>query len=276
MLKKHAEVEIWFVALVAAVLFSTLTLAADTKNVPPPLRARQLNGMKVEDSDGQKAGTVRNLVLNMSTGNLRYVVIGSGGYLGVRATLKLAPVQVMSAATAKSETLAVNATTPQWRNAPAFKYANLADLAEQERANEIARYFQISKTNTSRGTAVSLSKTGRDQVPAPQTVQLKYASDVMGMQVVNQKREKIGEVVDLLVSFGDPRPAFAIISSGRLFLHDRKFAVPLNALTVSDSKLAWNVDATALQNAPVFDQSAWQSRGDKVDSHFYRYSSPAE
>jgi len=272
MLKRSAALDISFVALLAATLILTFTVVAGTVSAPPPLRARQLDGMKVEDSDGQKAGTVRNLVLNMNTGNLRYVVIGYGGYLGVHATLKLAPTQVMSAATTKSETLALNATTTQWRQAPAFKYSNLSTLAERDAANEIARYFSIS--NGVIGNGVSLSKTGRDQSADTQPARLKFASDVIGMRVINAKREKIGEVVDLLVSFGQPRPAFAVISSGRLFQHDRQYAVPLTALSTSDKKLLWNVDAATLQNAPEFDQAAWESRGGA--GRVYRYSTPED
>jgi sporulation protein YlmC with PRC-barrel domain len=274
MLKRSAAIQKLLSAFFAAVMILTLAAAAQTNNVSPPLRARQLNGMKVEDSDGHKAGTVRNLVLNLNNGNLRYVVIGSGGYLGMRATSRLAPVEIMSAATAKDETLAINATTPQWRQAPPFKYSNLSALADRERAGEIARYFRISKTNsTGKQTAVSLSKTGREPSPAPR---LEFASDIMGMHVVNQKREKMGEVVDLLVSFGEPRPAFVIISSGRLFHHDHQYAVPLNTLTLSDNKLLWNVDAAALPNAPEFDLGAWTSRGRNISPQVYRYLTPAD
>lgn len=272
MLKRSAALDILFVALLAATLISPLTAAAQTNRASRPLRARQLNGMKVEDSDGQKAGTVRNLVLDMNTGTLRYVVIGYGGYLGVHATLKLAPTQVMSAATAKSETLAINATTVQWRHAPAFKYSNLSTLAERDAAGEIARYFSV--TNGVRGSEGSLSKTGHDQSAYSQPAQLKFASDVIGMRVVNAKQEKIGEVVDLLVSFGQPRPAFAVVSSSRLFHHDRQYAVPLTALYKSDNKFLWNVDAEALQNAPAFNQAAWDSRGG--DGRVYLYSTPAD
>ena len=273
MLKRHAVAVILLVALLTGALLSAIAAPASTNNISPPLRARQLNGMKVEDSDGQKAGTVRNLVLDMNTGNLRYAVIGYGGFLGVRATLKLAPPQVMSAATTKSETLAINVTTPQWRNAPAFKYSRLAALEEPDHAGEIARYFRTS-TNTIKTVADSLSKTGRDSAANAQPGQLKFASDVMGMRVVNQKQEKMGEVTDVLVSFGEPRPAFVIISSSRILHHDQRYAVPLKALTFSDKKLIWDVNAGTLQSAPRFDQAAWNSRGQS--GQVYRYSTPAD
>jgi len=277
MLKRHAEVAVVFIVFLAGALIWTLTAAAQTNhanNASAPLRARQLEGMRVEDSDGQKAGTVRNLVLNLNTGNLRYVVIGYGGVLGVRATLKLAPAQVMSAATAKKQTLAINATTMQWRAAPEFKYSSLTAVAEQDQARAIARYFQTSAKNTPKGTQVSLSKTGRDSAFDTQPAQLKFASDVIGLRVVNQKQEKIGEVTDLLVSFGESHPAFVIISGGRLFHHEHQYAVPLKILTMSDNKLIWNVDAATLQNAPAFDQAAWELRG--INGRAYRYPTLAE
>ena len=264
-----------FGSFLAAVLFSDFGAAAsDTKNISPPLRVRQLTGMKVEDSDGQVAGKIHNLVLDMDTGNLRYVVIGYGGYLGVRTTLKLAPVQVMSTATAKSETLAINATTPQWNRAPVFKNSNLTAISERDRAAEIARYFQIPKKDSTKGKDVSLSKTGRDQAPT-RPPELKFASDIIGTQVVSPKQEKIGEVVDLLVSFGEPRPAIAIISSGHLFHHDHKYAVPLGALGHSGSKLMLNTNINALQQVPSFDQTAWESRG-HGSPRVYQYTSPAD
>jgi sporulation protein YlmC with PRC-barrel domain len=107
---------------------------AQTTGSSPPLKAAQLMGLKVEDTDGRKVGTVRNLIIDMRTGRIRYAVIGSGGFIGVRSTLKLAPAQIMSAATTKRETLSVNATMEQWKNAPTFKSSQLSSLAEPGRA----------------------------------------------------------------------------------------------------------------------------------------------
>jgi len=179
----------------------------------------------------------------------------------------------MSAATAKRQTVAVNATTYQWNNAPVFKLSSLASLAEANKASEISRYFRTSRTN-------SLSSTSREtaqQTNSPEP-ELRYASDLIGKRVVNQSQEKIGEVWDLLVSFGEPRPAFAIISSGRLFHHEHQYAVPLSALTSSekDNKLTLNADTTALQQAPPFNHQAWEARARNDLSQIYQYSTPED
>jgi sporulation protein YlmC with PRC-barrel domain len=262
-----------FLPLAASLLWAA-PIVAQTTHVSLPLKAQQLMGMKVEDIDGQKIGTIRNLVLDTRTGQLKYAVIGSGGFLGVRATLRLAPAEVMSAATAKRQTLAINATAAQWSHAPVFKWSHLASLAEPTRAREISRYFEPTAARASR--AGTLSTTGRwaaEETNALEPV-LKFVSDLIGMNVVNQNQEKIGEVLDLLVSFGKPRQAFALVSTGRLFHRGHQFAVPLKALSASDNgrALKIEVDTAALQQASPFNSQVWDARGTNGSGQVYRYS----
>jgi sporulation protein YlmC with PRC-barrel domain len=276
MLKSLAARKVLFATCLAGALIGTPAAQAQTNTTPLPLRARQLTGMKVENSDGQRVGTVRNLVLDMRTGELRYVVIGSGGFLGVHATLKLAPAEVMSAATAKRQTLAINATATQWNRAPAFKLSSLASLGEPGHAREISRFFTASSASIAATNA--LSTTGSENGTNAPEPELKLGSDLIGMRVVNEKQEKIGEVLDVLVSFGEPRPAFAIISSGRLFHREHQYAVPLRALGFSqkESKLTLNADAATLQQAPPFNQQAWAARARNDSSKTYQYPTPED
>jgi sporulation protein YlmC with PRC-barrel domain len=274
MLKRPAAVKI-LIGLSLALLWAP-PAHAQGKLVSPPLKARQLNGMKVENSDGQKVGTVRNLVLDVKSGRLRYVVIGSGGFFGVRANLKLAPARAMTTATAKRQTLAVNATSTQWSHAPVFKSSDLVSLADPNHAREIARNFEMASTGVSSPNTNSVSTTARGISTNSPVPELKFASDLIGMRVVNQKQEKIGEVLDLLVCFGEPRPAFAIISSGRLFHREHRYAVPLTALTSSsgDSKLTLDADAATLQQAPPFNQQVWDAGAN--NGQIFRYSTPED
>jgi sporulation protein YlmC with PRC-barrel domain len=276
MLKLAGGVNRMFGVLAVGMLTGAVTAIAQTNAAPAPLRARQLIGMKVEDSDGQKAGTIRNLVLNMNTGTLRYVVIGTGGFFGVNATLKLAPGQVMSAATTKRQTLAIRATTTQWRDAAVFEYSNLAQIAEPGQAAEIARYFHVSVKKTSREKKSLLSKTGREVKANAQPTELKFSSDLMGKKIINTKQEKIGEVVDLLVGFGESHPVFVILSSGRLFQDNSQYAIPLSAFQRSNNKLILAADAAKLQQAQPFDQVAWEARGTNHSHSIYRYLTPGE
>ncbi|HEX4263719.1 MAG TPA: PRC-barrel domain-containing protein [Verrucomicrobiae bacterium] len=280
MSKRPLTVKILFALPLVLTLAWAVLGAAQTNPFWTPLRSEQLFGLKVENSDGQKIGTLRNLIVDTRSGELKYAVIGSGGIFGVRSTLKLVPAQIITAATAKRETLAIFATAGQWRGAPVFKSSSLTSLAEPARAREITRYFGLSPANSATSSKNFLSTTGRDAAGpsnAPAVI-LKFSSDLMGERIVNQKQEKIGEVIDLLVSFGPPRPAFVIVSTGRFLRRDQEYAIPLGALSPTDSnrKLMLNADAATLQRAPLFNRDAWESRGTNGGEQIYRYSKGEE
>lgn len=231
---------------------------AQTREFSLPLKAGQLMGVKVEDTDGVTVGAVRNLIVDTHSGQLKYAVIASGGFMGFRSTLRLAPSQIMSAATTKRETLSVDTTLDHWKGAPVFKSSQLALLAEPGRAGQIGRYFGQSETHLPGPAKPPLSSTGAgasDQ--QPQT--LKFASDLMGRTVVNRQRQKIGEVLDLLVGFGQPRPVFAILSTGKLFEHGHQYAIPLAALSTDGRRLMVNADSATLEQAPPFNQEVWDA-----------------
>jgi sporulation protein YlmC with PRC-barrel domain len=277
MLKRPATVKILFALPLTSTLVWALLGAAQT-NPFTLLKAGQLTGMKVEDSDGQKIGTIRNLILDTHSGELKYVVIGSGGFWGVHATLKLAPSQMMSADTTKRDTLAMHATHRRWNHAPVFKASNLASLAEPENAREISRYFELSAARGPNTVGRALSSTGNDTGTNMPQVELKFASDLMGRRVVNKKEEKIGELSDLIVSFGRGRSVFAIVSTGKVFHHGHQYAVPLNSLIrkSGETKLTLDADAAALEQAPPFDQQNLQAASTNDASRIYNYSKSEE
>jgi len=150
----------------------------------------------------------------------------------------------------------------------------LAEIADHEHASEISHYFRVSTAKPSNGMGKTLQKTGRDSDRQP--AELRFATDLMGRKVVNGKQEKIGEVLDLLVSFGEPHPAFVVLSTGRLFHREHQYAVPLSAFKHSDGKLVLDADAATLQQALPFDQAAWKSGGTNSLHPFYQYSTPGE
>lgn len=273
MLKRSATLKILLALPLAFTLVWALVGAAQTTPLSPPLKADQLIGLKVEDSDGQKVGTIRNLVLDLRSGELKYVVIGSGGVLGLGNQLRLAPAEVISAATAKRSTLAIHVSSWRWRNAPAFKPSTLADLANPSRAKEISDYFAPALSQVQ--PMHPLSSTGHDanEISSPKMVP-RFASNLIGARVTNMQGEKIGNVMDLLVSFGPPRPAFAIISTGHILQHGRQYAVPLSALVWTDQSklLVLNAKPGSLQDPPPFNLQAWEAHRTNYFERVYLYS----
>lgn len=272
MLKCSVVLKSLFTLLLVSIIVCPQIAGAQTRELP--LKAAQLMGVKAEDTDGVTIGMVRNLIVDTRSGQLKYAVIASGGLMGFRSTLRLAPAQIMSAATTKRETLSVNATLDHWRRAPVFKSSELALLAQPGRAQEIARYFGQSETHMAGATNPPFSATGSG-ASQQQTQSLKFASDLIGRTVVNRQHQKIGEVMDLLVSFGQPRPVFAIVSTGKLLQRGHQYAIPLAALSPTGKRLMLNADSATFEQAPPFTQQVWDANPADTQG-IYSYSKAGE
>src|SRR5690348_15183125 len=182
MIRRRVISEILFALTLVSIALSPLRTTAQTNQFTSFQKATRLIGMKVEDIDGQKDGTVRNLVMDIGTGQLKYVVIASGGFFGVHSTLKLVPLQAMSTATTKRDTLAIGVTTEQWERAPVFKSSDLATFAQSNLAREIALFYRHPETRSAITNQHPLSSTGSNtnrQTNATAGT-LKFASDLIG------------------------------------------------------------------------------------------------
>lgn len=274
MLKQPIPTVHSFVLALLTVAFPTVA-SAQTNHISRPLKAGNLMGKRVEDADGNQLGIVRNLVFDTQTGRLQYVILGSGGFLGLGTKFRVVPPQLLSAATAKRETLAIHLTKDRWRNAPTVSTSQLASLGQ--RTDQIAQYYGQSETDTHHAETTrgenNMSATGAKvgRTYPHSSLDLKLASDIIGQRVINPDGEKLGEVLDILVSFGDTQNAFAIISSGRFF-HNREsqYAVPLRAFTTSRDrgKLVLNASPATLQQSPLFTPRVWDSG---IGKEIYRY-----
>src|SRR5437667_1482903 len=108
-------------------------------------RISHLLGLTVESSDGQKLGRVRNFVADVPAGEITYVILSSGGFLGMGSRLKLAPAEALSQATTKKGILALSTTTFHWPEAPEFRKSELASLNNQRRAEPIYKFYGLPR-----------------------------------------------------------------------------------------------------------------------------------
>jgi sporulation protein YlmC with PRC-barrel domain len=277
MLTAAKSVGLWLIFLSMAA-----PVCAETNVFYPPLKAQRLMGMKVENGDGEELGKLHDFAVDMPTGQIRFVILASGGFWGAGVKLKAVPPQLLSAATAKRNILAMNVTKARWNSAPVCKVNDIASLAHAERAAQINRFYgetgseaDPAKVKIEGGLIpTGMQKSRRTEFSNPS---LTLASDLIGRRVMNRQRGKIGEISDLLVSFNGPRMAFAIVSSGRFFRNrEQEYIVPLRAFTPAIDKRDLLVDANrlSLQQARVFDERIWQ-RTDVKEPEIYRYKENA-
>jgi sporulation protein YlmC with PRC-barrel domain len=99
---------------------------------------------------------------------------------------------------------------------------------------------------------------------------------ILGAKVVNDDREDLGTIEDLVIDTRDSRVAYAILSfGGFLGMGDKHFAIPWEALSfdISEKVAVLNVDPDRLKNAPGFDKDKWPDMadttwGNQVHSHY--------
>src|SRR2546422_6774899 len=104
-------------------------------------RLSHLRGMTVENRDGEKLGVLKDLIVDMPAGDIKYALVSAGGVLGVRSTRKIVPVQALSDATAKAGILALDVSTRRWKKAPQFRRSELRNFMEPERAAQISNFY---------------------------------------------------------------------------------------------------------------------------------------
>jgi sporulation protein YlmC with PRC-barrel domain len=111
LLTAHAETEKQ-VALVSPI--------PGTKGSAASWRASQVMGLNVKNNAGETIGEVKDLVLDMKSGEILAVIISSGGFLGIADTLSAVPVTALRYDD-PSKAFKTRLTKEQLSKAPQFK-----------------------------------------------------------------------------------------------------------------------------------------------------------
>ena len=104
-------------------------------------RAKTVIGMKVQNSQGEALGEIHDLVLNFDNGNIAYVVISSGGLLGVGDTLRAVPWKALSL-NSQADGFALNMDQTAWKKAPSFKDNDWPEVADRDWNRQLESYYQ--------------------------------------------------------------------------------------------------------------------------------------
>ena len=95
-------------------------------------RVGDITKMKIMNASGEDLGKIEDLVIDMSTGKIRYAAISFGGFLGVGDKMFAVPFESMALrqnAKDNSRHFELNVTKEQLQNAPGFDKNNWPDFA---------------------------------------------------------------------------------------------------------------------------------------------------
>jgi sporulation protein YlmC with PRC-barrel domain len=129
------------VAASMLLMISTLdtTHARDRSGV---LKGSDLIGMKVEGTDGKKLGDIKDLVIDSMDGDIDYVVLDYGGFLGVSDKYFAVPWDALRFSDDRKKVL-LDVTKKDLKQAPGFDKKNWPDLSNREQVIVIYEYYGV-------------------------------------------------------------------------------------------------------------------------------------
>jgi sporulation protein YlmC with PRC-barrel domain len=208
----------------------------------------------------------------MGSGKLAYVIVASGGILGLGADFHAVPPKAFSHETTAARVLTLDMTKERWEGSPKFKKDQLTGL--NAHSEQIEKYFADAGKDDSKAQAKIGDAKAEVKIKTPdinaaaksdaKSEPLRLASDLIGKQVVTQQNEDVGKVSDLLVDMKSAKVAFAIISTGTLLkpANTRYAVAPQNlSMGTEKNKIVLNADRNTLEKAEVFDAEKWQVTG---------------
>jgi sporulation protein YlmC with PRC-barrel domain len=130
------------------------------------VRASQITGMTVNNPQGTNLGTVNDIVIDASSGNVRYAALSYGGFLGFGDTLVAVPWEAFTVQKIEGRdeyNLVLNATEEQIKGATGFDRNNWPDFADRQMARNLDAHYGIERRRPrDRGVDVRVGRGGID------------------------------------------------------------------------------------------------------------------
>ncbi len=236
------------------------------------LLASRLRGMTLENQDGQFLGRVQDFVVDLRQGQVRYVVVSSGGWLGIGTKLRIVPADLVSTATAKRDVLALDASDRRWQKAPLFSRKDLDQLNDNSPMAHYLHDFYFApldqplRTPAPRAVRPTMETLRND--PAPVLI---FTSELLGTRVYDKPGRKVGKITDLLIDLADHGPSLALVQAS-MDGPRTTYALSFGAMSKNRSgTLVLNVTQQMLLAAPLLSDPLWHKPGIRSAVNVFRY-----
>lgn len=216
--------------------------------------AADIVGRTLRDPEGNEAGRVAGLVLDLQSGVVLYAVVSSAGSFDVGQDYVAVPFQAMKIDRSIAS-VTVGISAEKIAKAPRITDARLAELGQPEGVGAVYGYYAIptpqgyvippSDSRARQPDRFVLVRPG--QVMPPQAAQ-ELARDVRGADVKIAGGGVVGEIERVMIDTGTMRVAYLLVTHGGFLGFDEKWLpVPLQALTWSPAERAYILGGSASQ-----------------------------
>lgn len=234
--------------MVSCALASSAAIAQDTTSAtgttvasPTAVDATKLIGRNIVNASGDTVGKIDSVVIDQS-GQVRYVIVGVGGFLGIgKKDVALAWEELTIAD--NGEKVMTNATKDQLAALPEHKFP------ESVNPGTVYSYDEAVKSNPTLGSPEQAS-------PAAGTVGIK-ASKLVGATVKNAKGESIGEIHEVVLGADGRAEGLVVDVGGFLGINEKPVMVRWSDVTIqSDTNgavtVATSMDKSQLEQLPEY------------------------
>lgn len=211
------------------------------------IRASELMGREVRGSEGSGVGEIEDLVVDISTGQLRYAMLGFDP--GLLSTERLVPIPMsrLRMDTGR-DTLVYEATREEMeRTAAARSEWNDSLFADKDHIARIEQGYGV-----------------KGQGQGSQS--LRMVSNLLGKQVNDRARQSVGELEDLVVDTARKRVHYVVVELDASWAGmDKRVALPLRSLRVVQGQdaLVLHADKARLQQMPAFGKDQYANLNDR-------------
>ncbi len=237
------------------------TAMTATTGSGPLLLAYTLMGQSFVNADGEISGDIKDLIVNLRTGNVLFAQIEYGGFLDIGDTELLVPLRALRWRSVEQDMI-LNFDEQLLEN-----YPDLTDgsprLDDPAWYDGIAAFWNDLGFGSDADTVSTID---------PTTDVIVRASDLLGYSLVDFGAG-IGTVQNLLIDLNGSRARYLLIGFGPTAADDDAYMIPFSAVdivNVDANEIAMNADLSleTLQAAPRFDRSLFQGRIGALDATY--------
>ncbi|HJU06743.1 MAG TPA: PRC-barrel domain-containing protein [Nitrospiraceae bacterium] len=134
---------LWLPSLIALVFFAASPMPdAVARDKSGVLKASDLIGKRVQDTEGKKLGDIKDLVINPDEGDIEYAVLDFGGFLGIGDKYFAVPWDAFDWSE-NQKSLVLDVKKRDLKNAPGFDKNNWPDMSDPKWSVTVYEFYEI-------------------------------------------------------------------------------------------------------------------------------------
>ncbi len=214
------------------------------------MRASQLLGKNVENTQGENLGEIKDLVIDVNNERVFYAILEFGGFLGLGEKLFAYPVRSFNQTSADTDKLVLNVDKEKLKAAPGFARDSWPDWLTY--GKQVDKYY---------GETVKLKPMANQR--------LVRASELIGKDVNDRMGKDMGEIDDMVVNMNSGRIHYAVLEFDQSWnLNDKLISLPLRSFNyvAGDQDLMINIDRDSIDTKRAYQKDSWPD----INDHNYR------